>query len=384
MKVLSLLLHDERFSGWTVKDKLLRQHFSTQYLHFCEQKNWEPLLYTFHQKVKTRQTHRLNGAGVAKIFPVKFRFPPFLRFGNDHNPNAVMHEMMRDQPNLVHFHNYYMFSFPYTATFIKKRLKLPLIAQLHGYHNSYVRKTLYLPCLHALRKTDNIIYSYKPEQSLYRKLKIAEKAVRVPVPGVDLHVFRPQKRCESTRLLYVGRIPASETAYGEKSPFLLLHLLRNLLQQVKDVSLDIVGDGPGLEYCRRLAYRLELADHVAFHGYVRHSDLPKYYKASALTFSPIQVYDVDGWFDGAIQESLACGTPVAALKASRETPLLGTYGYLLSSNTKQAAEEVFRLLKTPEQMDQLAAEGSKFVHENCTYDKIGTKLQKTWESALRR
>jgi glycosyltransferase involved in cell wall biosynthesis len=384
MKMLMLLLHDERFSGWTVKDKLFRQHFSVQYLHFCRQKNWEPLLYTFHERVKACQTYQLNSTGVAKILPVKFRFPPFLRFGNDHNPNAVMQEMVRDGPDLVHFHNYYMFSFPYTAAFVKKKLKLPLIAQLHGYHNSSIRKTLYLPCLHALRKTDRIIYSYKPEESLYRKLKIAEKTVRVPVPGVNPDVFRRQRRCDSTRLLYVGRVPRPETAHGEKSPFFLLHLLRNILPQIKDVSLDIVGDGPGLEYCRHLANKLELTGHVAFHGYVPHSDLPKYYQASALTFSPIQVYDVDGWFDGAIQESLACGTPVATLKASQETPHLGTYGFLLSNNIQRAAAEVSKLLKTPEEMDQFAAEGSKFVRENCSYDKVGTKLQKTWESALRK
>jgi glycosyltransferase involved in cell wall biosynthesis len=139
-----------------------------------------------------------------------------------------------------------------------------------------------------------------------------------------------------------------------------------------------------LEYCRQLASKLELTGHVAFHGYVPYSDLPKYYQASALTFSPIQVYDVDGWFDGAIQESLACGTPVAALKASQETPLLGTYGFLLSNNMQRAAAEVCKLLETPEEMDQFAAEGSKFVQENCSYDKVGTELQKTWESALRK
>jgi glycosyltransferase involved in cell wall biosynthesis len=384
MKILTLLLHDERFSGWTVHDKLFRQHFSVEYLNFCVQKNWEPLLYTFHHKVKSHQTYQLNGASVAKIFPVKFRFPPFLRFGNDHNPNAVMQEMMRDQPDLVHFHNYYMFSFPYTAVFVKKRLKRPLIAQLHGYHNSSARKMLYLPCLHALRKTDHIIYSYKPEESLYRKLKVATRADRVPVPGVNLQVFRRQRRCDSTRLLYVGRVPRPETAYGEKSPLLVLHLLHNLLHEIKNVALDVVGDGPGLEYCRNVASKLGLMDHIVFHGYVPHNDLPKYYQASALTLSPIQVYDVDGWFDGAIQESLACGTPVAALKASPKTPLLGTYGFLLSNNMRRAAAEVSALLKAPEEMDQVAEKGSKFVHENCSYGKVAAELQETWESSIRR
>jgi len=151
MRVLMLLLHDERFSGWTVKDKLMRHHFSLQYLRFCMQKGFEPVLYTFHQQVKSRQIYQLNGVGEIKIFPVTFRFPPFLRFGNDHNPDSIMRETLTDQPDLVHFHNYYLFSFPYTAVFVKEKLKRPLIVQLHGYNNSSLRKWLYLPCLFALK-----------------------------------------------------------------------------------------------------------------------------------------------------------------------------------------------------------------------------------------
>jgi glycosyltransferase involved in cell wall biosynthesis len=172
-------------------------------------------------------------------------------------------------------------------------------------------------------------------------------------------------------------------AYGEKSPFLLLHLLRNLLRQTKDVVLDVIGDGPGLRYCRCLAEKLGVMEHIAFHGYIPYGDLPKYYQVSALTFSPIQVYDVDGWFDGAIQESLACGTPVAVFKAWEKTPLRGTYGFLLSSNMEKAASEVAALLEAPEDMDQVAEEGSRFVHENCTCEKVAAELQETWESAIR-
>jgi len=383
MRILTLLLHDERFSGWTVKDKLTRQHFSVQYLHFCKQKSWNSLLYTFHQKIKACQIYRLHDAGTIKIFPVKFRFPPFHRFGNDHNPKDIMQAMVHDQPDLVHFHNYYLFLFPYTAFLVKNKLKRPLIAQLHGYNNRSLRRVLYVPCLLALRKADCILYSYEPEEALYRKLGVMERAVKVPVPGVDPQVFTRYRRCDSRRLLYVGRIPRPETAYGEKSPFLLLHLLRNLLRQTKDVVLDVIGDGPGLHYCRCLAQKLGLTGHLAFHGYIPYSDLPKYYQVSALTFSPIQVYDIDGWFDGAIQESLACGTPVAAFKASEDRPLHGTYGFLLSNNMEKAASEVKALLKTQEDMDQIAQDGSRFVHENCTCARVAAQLQETWESALR-
>ncbi len=378
MKILTLLLHDERFSSWTVRDKLSRQHFSLRYLRFCRQKGWEPLLYTFHQHMKNLQTWQID-EGTVKIFPVKFRLPPFLRFGNDHNPADIMREACEDQPDVVHFHHYYLYSFPYMAVFVKKRLKRPLTVQLHGYDNSAWRKWFYAPSLLALKNADLIFYSYKPEEDVYRKLGVVEKAVRVPVPGIDPEIFKRKKRSVSNRLLYVGRIPKPEGAYGEKSPFILLHLLRNLLPRLRDATLDVVGDGPGLPGCKRLASVLKLGDHVSFHGYVSHSELPRYYQSAALTFAPIRVCDVDGWFDGAIQESLACGTPVAAFKASVGTPLRGTRGFMLSGDVRKAAEEAAELLGAREDMNQVAADGSRFVHENCTCARLAAELQEAWE-----
>jgi glycosyltransferase involved in cell wall biosynthesis len=382
MKAVTLLLHDERFSGWTIMDKLSRQHFSLAYLRFFRQQGLESLLYTFHKQTRSKQMHRLKDVGTVKIFPVEFRFPPFLRFGNDHNPRSLMRELICDRPDVVHFHNYYLASFPYMATFVKKRLRRPLIAQLHGYDNGSLKRWLYLPCLLALRYVDRILYSYEPERKIYRRLGIEERTTKLPIPGIDPVVFRPERIHAENRLLYVGRIPAPEAAYGEKSPFLLIRILKKLLRRSNEVTLDIVGDGPGLFRCRELVKSLGISRHVVFYGYVPNHELPKYYYASTLTLSPIQVYDVDGWFDGAIQESLACGTPVAAFKASRYTSLRGTYGFLLSNDVEKAADELHGLLRRAEDFDEVSAEGSRFVRENCSCERVVSELGKALEGVM--
>ena len=382
MKALTLLLHDERFSGWTPKDKIERQHFSIEYLRLYKEAGFDPLLYSYHQRIKTKQTCYLDDAGPIKIFPVKFRFPPLLHFGNDHNPTEVVKEMLVDQPDLVHFHNYYLFSFPYIAAYVKRKLGKPLIAQLHGYDNRSIHKWMYLPCLLALRNADKILYSYGPERETFTKLGIVDRAVKLPVPGVDPEIFKPGKGKRENRLLYVGRIPNREKADGEKSPFLLIQILKKLLRFSSDVCLDIVGDGPGLSHGKNLAKRLGISDHVIFHGYVPHNKLPEYYQSATLTFAPIKVHDVDGWFDGAIQESLACRTPVAALKVSPKAPLQGTYGFLLSTNVEDAAVDLHGLLRTSDKIDEIAAEGSRFVRENCSRSRIRSDLGKVLESVM--
>jgi glycosyltransferase involved in cell wall biosynthesis len=249
-----------------------------------------------------------------------------------------------------------------------------------------VRKWLYTPCILSLKKADVIVYSYKPEEALYHKLGLNERAVRIPFPGVNLEFFKRKRKrkTESSRLLYVGRVPKPERAFGEKSPYNLLYLLRSLLALNGHVFLDVVGDGPGLPHCKGLARLLGVEDHVAFHGYVPHFEVFRYYQAAALTIVPIQVYDVDGWFDGSIQESLACGTPVAAFKASPKVGFQGTYGFMLSKDLAKAAEEVFTILKSPERAYEMADEGSRFVHEMCTHEKVALKLREVWEAAVKR
>jgi glycosyltransferase involved in cell wall biosynthesis len=116
---------------------------------------------------------------------------------------------------------------------------------------------------------------------------------------------------------------------------------------------------------------------------VRHEDLPKYYEAAGLTVAPIQVHDVDGWFDGMVQESLACGTPVAALRTSEKTRLRGTYGFLLSRNAEKAAAEVAGLFEDRGELEQVAAEGSRFVHERCSDARVAQTLQDVWEEMVR-
>ncbi len=383
MRIVTLLLHDERFSGWSLNEKLRRLHFSKQYLKYCKDFGWEPYIYCFHQSLREKQVYEIKDLGVIKVFPVDFRFPPFLRFGNDHNPKALLRELVRDSPDLIHFHQYYMFSFPYIAKFVKKKLKCPLTAQLHGYHQRWIRRLFYLPSLLSLKMVDRVFYSYQSEEEVYRNLDLLDKAVRVPMPSINPKIFKPSRKGDELDLLYVGRVPLSLSTYGDKSPILLLYLLHRLLRY-KDVKLTIVGDGPGLPYCKELASKLEIEENVDFTGYLPNSVLPEVYQNSMLTLVPMELDNVDGFFDGAIQESLACGTSVAAFKASSRTPSEGSLGFLLSKDIKDAAAEVSALLDEPEILDKMAMKGSRFVRRHCTEERLKQKLRFEWEGLMKR
>lgn len=384
MRALTLLLHDERFSGWTVTDKLTRHHFSIKYLEILKECGFVPQLYTFHQALLGKEVYNLR-FGEVKIFPVEFRFPPMQNFGNDHNLKSIFREMIHDRPDLVHFHNYYLFSFPYTAYFVKQKLKTPLTTQLHSCFTSTFRKVIFFfPCLASLRWADCILYSYSPEKIIYKRLGVFNRAVKVPMPGVDPAIFKPTKIKPKNDLLYVGRVPIPTAKKGEKKPHILIFIFKELIKKKKYIKLRIVGDGPGLNFLKSLVLKLKLEKNVVFEGYVPHEKLPAFYQNSALTLVPMELYDVDGWFDGSIQESLACGTPVAAFKDNQDTCFKGTFGFLISKTPKRGAQELLQLLEDDGTPNELAWEGSKFVRNHCSLSSLSKKLRDAWEGVLRK
>ncbi len=381
-RIVTMLLHDERFSGWSLEEKLSRFHFSKKYLEFCKSFGWEPYLYCFHESVREKKVYTIKNLGVIKVFPVSFRFPPLIRFGNDHNPRAIITELEKDEPDLIHFHDYYLFSFAYLSSLIKKRIKCPLTTQLHCYHENWWRRIPYLSCLHKLRLVDRIFYSYRPEEEVYGKLGMMDNIVKVPMPSINPEVFKPGSKSDNENLAYIGRLPALLKGYADKTPAMLLFLLQKLLTY-RDLKLTIVGDGCGLPRYKKLASKLDVDDKVEFTGFVPHVRIPDFYQQASLTFVPLKLYDVDGFFDGGIQESLACETAVAAFKSSANTPLRGTFGFLLSQDYDKAAQEIITILDDLQTLNDIASKGSAFVHGHCTEEMLKGILRSEWEGLLK-
>jgi len=237
--------------------------------------------------------------------------------------------------------------------------------------------------LRQLKLIDAIFYSYRPEETVYRKFGVLTKAVKVPMPSIDPKLFKPDFRRREENLLYVGRLPERINAYADKSPALILFILEKLLR-FNDVKLIMVGDGGGLSYYRKLVSKLGIEDNVEFIGQIPHSEIPRFYQEAGFTFVPLNLYDIDGLFDGSIQESLACATPVVGFKSSLNTPFEGTFGYLLSPSLDRAAEELSKIFDDPDANNDIARKGSAFVRTHCTEERLKKILRYEWEEILKR
>ncbi|MDD1775836.1 MAG: glycosyltransferase family 4 protein, partial [Candidatus Methanomethylicus sp.] len=129
MKLAFLLLHDFRFAGWSLEDFLRRTHFSKEYCKRLSDRGHDVILYMLHQDATSIEIYEQSGFRI-KVFPVQFDFPPLPKFGYSHNLQ-VNRELSLDDPDLIHFNNYYLWSFPYVARWAKQNGK-KIVCQYHG------------------------------------------------------------------------------------------------------------------------------------------------------------------------------------------------------------------------------------------------------------
>jgi glycosyltransferase involved in cell wall biosynthesis len=378
MKLVYLLLHDFRFASTGLEEFAFhRFHFSKEYARRMAELGHEVKLYVLSGEIAQKKIIRLDGYEL-KAFRPSFRFPPFMRFGNDHSIE-VMGELERDAPDLVHFHNYYLWSFPYVVPWVKRK-GTPLVAQYHG--TDPIRQAKALAFYPSLRLCDSVIVpTYREERFLSGILRIPRgRVARLPSTGVDTRVFRRVFPPDPVPLLsYVGRVPLPASYKWEKAPHLLLPLFKALLGLGVRARLIVAGDGPGLPLMKASASRLGIGGSVDFLGAVDQRALPELYSRSRLTFVPMYMDDIEPLWGGTVQESLACGTPVAAFNESSPGP--HRFGLLLSPSPR-GASLVANSLAESDSLSRAGKEGSEFVKAHCDWESVITAVGSIYNGLL--
>jgi glycosyltransferase involved in cell wall biosynthesis len=371
MKIVYLLLHDFRFASIGLDDFAHRYfHFSKEYARRLAILGHEVTLYVLNGEKPGKEVIEVDGYRL-KAFRPSFLFPPLMKFGNAHNIE-VKRELEHDAPDIVHFHNYYLWNFPYIAPWVKRRGS-PFVAQYHG--TDPIRKLKAAAFYPSLRLCDQLLVpTQREERFLSRALRIPRgRVTRLPSTGVDTHVFRRVYPPDPEILLtYVGRVPVPSSYMWEKSPNLLVPMLKALLGLGVRARLLVAGDGPGLPKMKASASRLGLAGSVDFLGVVDQRALPELYSRSRLTFVPMHMDDIEPFWGGTVQESLACGTPVAAFNAASPGPR--RFGILVPPG-ERGAQLLARSLADTESLSKEGGEGSDFVRMNCDWDTLAKRVE---------
>jgi glycosyltransferase involved in cell wall biosynthesis len=172
-----------------------------------------------------------------------------------------------------------------------------------------------------------------------------------PLPEPQLYCS-PQHN-NVLRLLYVGRI------VREKGVFDLLDAIRH----TPNVSLDIVGDGPEIEYAK--SYSLNLP--VTFHGF--HADCSSFYRRAHLLVFPSR-WEGQGF---APVEAMSYGLPslISDIPTGIETSNHGRAAKLFrTGDIEDLAANINELHASPDVLSRLSENGFSTIRERFTKERV--------------
>ena len=224
---------------------------------------------------------------------------------------------------------------------------------------------------HALQEADRIIaISEQTREDLLRYYKLDPERIEViyqgihpsffeEIPEESLQSYRKKEKLEGTFLLTVG------AGNPRKNLSRLLEALKSFVPQARPCLVVAARENRYLKEIQRQCKSLELDAWVQFKTDVPSKDLPKLYKAAAVTVIP-------SLFEGfglPVGESLACGTPVVTSKGTCFEEV-GGEGALYTDplNPAEIAAAIQAVLTKRELRERLSADGQAYVQRFAVQD----------------
>jgi glycosyltransferase involved in cell wall biosynthesis len=175
------------------------------------------------------------------------------------------------------------------------------------------------------------------------------QAIKVVTCGIDVEKFQnhPAEARRPHSLIVVGRLMPPK---GHKYLFDALLYVR---EQIPDIHLCVVGDGPLRARLELYIRRKGLTDHVFFTGRVSDAEkIALFWRSSIFVMPSLQ----EG-FGMVLLEAMACGLPIVAFDLPVYQELLNlNCGYFVPKlNTQAMAAQIIHLLQNDEARAKMSA-----------------------------
>lgn len=174
----------------------------------------------------------------------------------------------------------------------------------------------------------------------------------------DIVAGRTYSAKDHYRLLYVGRIELAKGSYDLISAFQIMSD-----RGIRNVSLDMVGDGADLKRIKELVHNLGLGDQIALPGTISDRDVLKgYYRRADLFVLPTH----HEGFPRVLYEAMIAGTPIL-------TTFVGTIPHLMKDgyncfqasreNPAGLADKIMGIIGNYETMARVAVNGTQTIRD---------------------
>lgn len=302
----------------------------------------------------------------------------------DHRLNEVVADF---HPDVVHFINPFAFGFQCYDLLQRSGTNFASVFSFHTLYAEFVKRYLLLRPLssmlwwltrHYHNHSDvNLTVSTVTQDDLRQR---GFRSVSLWRPAVDSNLFHPRSACSEMRRRLLGEFPDRKLLLtaSRLAPEKDIEFLADVLRQVPEAMLAIVGDGP---------HRTSLEQHfrglpVHFTGYLHGEDLASAY-ASADAFVYASQTETMG---NVVLEALACGAPLIAPAAGGIPGLVSNdiNGLLYSpGNVVEAVGFVRAVLQDPRLRQRLSHAARQYA-ASCNWGESARGVRQAYERAIER
>jgi glycogen(starch) synthase len=285
-------------------------------------------------------------------------------FGNSITPSMVpaMRRLLKSH-DVVHAHSHLYFS-TNMAALLARVDSTPLVITNHGLHSQTapmaVQKAYAPLAKFTFNSADRVLCYTETDRD-----RLRDRGITAPVSvihnGIDCETFVPDASdAEQLQILFVGRLKAAK---GVRE---LLDAFALLADDMPDVTLRFVGEGPLREALEQTATEYGLTDRVTFAGRVPNEELPETYAESAVFALPSEV---EG-FPRTVLEAMACGTPVVTSELPQLQSVVEQVGETAPFGDVEAlAAALQRLLAAPDRRERLGQRARECVLEEYSWSE---------------
>ncbi|VVA44533.1 Glycosyl transferase, group 1 family protein [Candidatus Roizmanbacteria bacterium] len=219
--------------------------------------------------------------------------------------------------DLIHIHDPYL---PLIAWEILKKAKLPIVTTFHTAWDESSRFNIingFIPLFQDyFKKVSGSIFVSKIGIKRWGSLLPAKVKKIVINNGVHSNLFYPlENKNKKITLLFVARI------VPRKGLMILLKTLRELIKDIPNIKLIVLGDGPHLITCKKYVKNNQLENFVEFKGYITGKNKIKYYQNSDIFCAPYRNEN----FAITILEAMSCGIPIVGFDSNGVKEILSGY-----------------------------------------------------------
>ena len=240
-------------------------------------------------------------------------------------------------------------------------------------------------------KVDAVLPNTPQYLQYVKNMGVTESKVKLLPFPIDTELFRPWVDYSEVRqkwglsesdqvIVFIG------TLFEFSGLDVFIRQFPQVIMQIPEAKLLIVGDGPQRLKLERIITELGLERQVIITGFQPYQTMPQYINLATICINPFLISDTTmDIFPAKIVQYIACGKATVATPLLGITTLLpgGSHGVIYANSADEMAREVVSLLKSTERRQQLGYAGMNYVKQVHSHDKIAHQLETILEEVIK-